>query len=73
MTLSQKDMVASPDAVVMDFAGGRMAMIVPMVMGMPVIMPMLMIMRMTVRMPVGMQCMVVRHEPSLARYPRKVC
>jgi hypothetical protein len=59
-------MVAGPDAMVV--RGGLMrlavAVIVVMVMGMPMIMP--------VRMPMRMQCVIVRHAESLARYPRKI-
>jgi hypothetical protein len=40
------------------------AVIVVMVMGMPMIMP--------VRVPMRMQCVIVRHAESLARYPRKI-
>lgn len=46
--------------------GGLMRLAVAMivVMGMPMIMP--------VRVPMRMQCVIVRHAESLARYPRKI-
>ena len=46
----------------------RMAVI----MAVPVIVPMIEIMRMPMIVPVCMQCVVVCHDGSLARYRRKV-
>jgi hypothetical protein len=71
MTLTQEDVIAGPDAMVMWFFGiMRMAVIMPMIV--TVIMSMVMIamlMGMTVRMPI--QGVIVRHGASLACYQRK--
>ena len=62
MTLSQKDMVARPDAVVMGAGFMVMTMAVPMAV----------IVRMPVSMSMRMQGMVVRHVVRLAHYRCKV-
>src|SRR5579859_428554 len=72
MSFAKEDMVAGPDAMVMRSALVRrpvimiVSMIMPMVviMGMPVVVP--------VRMPMRMQCVVMRHDASLAFNRRKV-
>jgi len=62
MALAQEDVIAGPDAVVMGGRLGRMA----------VAMIVIMAMRMSMGMPMRMQGVIVRHDGTLARYPRKI-
>jgi len=66
MALAQKDMVTSPDAVVVStfLMGMVVAVIMTMVMAVIMVMPMIVIMAM--RVPVRTQCVVVRHEAQLS-------
>ena len=66
MALSQKDMVAGPDAMVM--GTGLMGVVMPMIVRMVMVMRM----GMPVRMPMRVQSVVVRHVVRLAHSPCKV-